>query len=95
MGNIHVEAPAAPSQGIEQHADPFYYGWRYVQRPAPEGGYFIERVPLTYDDVIHPQEGDQVTHAPLHQRICKYLVNVLEALLASQRTSSMRRISPS
>jgi len=67
--------------------DPYYYGWRYVQRSTPEGGLIVEQVPLTFDDVIHPQEGDQVPHTPLHQRICKYLVSVLEALLADNPTA--------
>lgn len=89
MTNTGVEAAGVSSgtREAEQHADPFYYGWRYVNRQTPEGGSITERVPLTYDDVLHPQEGDQVTHTPLHQRICKYLVSVFEALLASNPTA--------
>jgi Uma2 family endonuclease len=43
----------------------------------------MEQVPLTLEDVLHPQEGDQVTHSDAHQRRRRYLVNVLEAQLAS------------
>lgn len=60
----------------------FPYGWRYVRRTLPEGGVVSERVPLTRADLLHPQEGDQVTHNDLHQRICLYLYNVLCGLVA-------------
>ncbi len=63
-------------------ADRFPYGWRYIERVAPDGTVSFEQVPLTLEDVAHPQEGDQVTHSDLHQRICAYLYNVLRGLLA-------------
>jgi Uma2 family endonuclease len=62
--------------------DPFPYGWRYVQRTLSNGFVITEQVALTLADVLHPQEGDQVTHSDLHQRICTYLYNVFQALLA-------------
>ncbi|MCS6938071.1 MAG: Uma2 family endonuclease [Roseiflexus sp.] len=70
------EVTAAPP------GNPFPYGWRYVERTAPDGSVTVEQVPLTLEDVLHPQEGDQVTHSDLHQRICVYLYNVLRGLLA-------------
>lgn len=81
MSDITTMQP--PAQPAQPAIDPYYYGWRYVQHSTPEGGLIVEQVPLTFDDVIHPQEGDQVTHTPLHQRICTYLVSVLGALLAN------------
>ncbi len=63
--------------------DRFPYGWRYVERVAPDGTVTFDRIPLTLEDVAHPQEGDQVTHSDLHQRICAYLYNVLRSVLAS------------
>jgi colicin import membrane protein len=59
--------------------EPVHYGWRFVQRDLPEGGYVIDEVPLTLEDVLYPEEGDQVTHSSLHQRIVRYLVSALEA----------------
>ena len=62
--------------------DPFYYGWRYVSRMHRENGEEWEeivQVPLTFNDMLHPEEGDIVTHTPLHHRICAYLVAVIEA----------------
>ncbi len=63
--------------------DRFPYGWRYIERVAPDGTVTFDQIPLTLEDVAHPQEGDQVTHSDLHQRICAYLYNVLRGLLAS------------
>jgi Uma2 family endonuclease len=67
--------------------DPFYYGWRYVTRVRRENGEEWEevvQVPLTYNDMLHPEEGDIVTHTPLHHRICAYLVAVIEAWARNQ-----------
>jgi Uma2 family endonuclease len=73
---------AVPASEAEQTV-PFPYGWRYVERTRPNGSIVIEQVPLTLEDVLHPQEGDQVTHSDLHQRICVYLFNVFRGLLAA------------
>ena len=62
-------------------ADPFYYGYRLVDMddiPDPV------MVPLTEDDLLHPQEGDYVTHNTLHHRIITYLYEVFCALVAHQ-----------
>jgi Uma2 family endonuclease len=67
--------------------DPFYYGWRYVTRVHRENGEEWEetvQVPLSYNDMLHPEEGDIVTHTPLHHRIRAYLVAVIEAWARSQ-----------
>jgi Uma2 family endonuclease len=77
----------APSEtrpsAAEEFALRYRYGWRYVERELPTGGITWEQVPLTLEDVLHPQEGDQVTHAVLHQRICVYLYAVFQALVAA------------
>jgi Uma2 family endonuclease len=77
---------AKPSADAAQ-PDPYLYGWRYVRRELPDGGVAYDQVPLTLEDVLHPQEGDQVTHSKAHQRICKYLTNVFEARLSADPTA--------
>ena len=85
-----VEVLVRPTFGdtdTPEQSDPFRYGWRYVRRDNPDGTYVMEQVPLTLEDVLHPQEGDQVTHNDAHQRRRRYLCNVLEARLADDPTA--------
>ena len=65
------------------HTDGYPYGWRYVESVLPNGNVLFDQIPLTLEDVLHPQEGDQVTHSDVHQRMCIYLFNVFRGLLAS------------
>jgi colicin import membrane protein len=53
--------------------DPFRYGWRYVERPGPDGSVEVEEVPLTRDDVLHPQEGDVIPEGTLQEQDAEYL----------------------
>lgn len=73
-----LPAPVAPPT-----EEPFPYGWRYVQHDADDGSFSYVQVPLTLDDVLHPEEGDQVTQSTDHQRRCRYLCNVFTARLAT------------
>lgn len=70
-----VEAGASP--------DPYRYGWRYVRRELPGGDYTYDQIPLTLQDVLHPQEQDFIVHSDAHQRFCIYLHNVLTSHLAA------------
>jgi len=63
------------------HDDPEYrYGWRYVCRIS-NGEEEWERVPLTEDDVLHPQPEDYVIQSNSHYLICHYLYTVLRSRL--------------
>lgn len=63
-------------------SDPYRYGWRYVRQDLEDGNYVMDQIPLTLEDVLHPQEGDHVTHNDAHQGRRRYVCNVLEARLA-------------
>ncbi|HEY8602051.1 MAG TPA: Uma2 family endonuclease [Thermomicrobiales bacterium] len=67
--------------------DPFRYGWRYRQSFDAEGTLVIEQIPLTVEDLLHPQEGDQVTHRAEHQRRRRYLCDVFEGQLRHDPTA--------
>jgi colicin import membrane protein len=64
--------------------DPFPLGWRYVRRTLPDGGEELEQVPLTEEDVLHPQEGDFIVRSPIHNEDWDYLGSVLERALAGR-----------
>src|SRR5207302_5887503 len=49
-------------------------------RPTrPEGSTEPEQVPLSLEDVLHPQEGDVIPHRSLHEIECGYLAAVLRS----------------
>jgi colicin import membrane protein len=81
---ITTSPPAPPSQD----ADPFRYGWRDVQQTRPDGSVAWERVALTLEDVLHPQEGDVIPENNLHERERRYVTDVFERRLAG-RTDSL------
>lgn len=90
MTTTTVEVLTSPATGALRDtdpADPFRYGWRYVKVDRSDGTYEMRQEPLTLEDVLHPQEGDQVTHSDAHQRRRRYLCNVLEAQLAHNPTA--------
>jgi Uma2 family endonuclease len=83
---IETLAQAAPEAGAtaaKDQIDPFFYGYRYVKRTLPSGQVVLDQVPLTPEDVLHPQEEDHVTQNDVHYRIVTYLYNVLRGLLAA------------
>ncbi len=65
--------PAAPP------TDAFRHGWRFVKRARPDGTTDLEQVPLTLEDVLHPQEGDVIPETSLHEMECGYLADVFRS----------------
>jgi Uma2 family endonuclease len=65
--------------------DPFAYGWREVFKRQPDGEWKRERVPLTLEDILHPQIGDFQVHTDEHERFCIYLHMVLTAWLFNDK----------
>lgn len=70
----------APTPG----EDPFRYGWRYVRRTGPDGKEEWDQVPLTPEDVLHPQEEDFIVQTDAHDNDRIYLKNVLRARLENR-----------
>lgn len=77
-------APLAPE-------DPFRYGWRDVKVATPDEGEAWERVPLTLEDVLHPQEGDHVVENNQHELDCRYLADVFSTRPLSPAHASVTR----
>jgi hypothetical protein len=74
MTQIVSPAPPPPPD-----ADPYRYGWRYVRRTAADGTQTWEQVPLTLEDVLHPQEEDFIVNTSAHNRDRAYVRNVFSA----------------
>jgi colicin import membrane protein len=76
---------SSSKNGKSRHAeqpDPFRFGWRYVPQIAADGSKQWVRVPLTLDDVLHPQERDHIPDNSQQSRDCNYLYGVLTWRLA-------------
>ena len=80
-GAVVTQTTAKPSPPIAPADDPFRYGWRYVLRPTPDDPQHLEQVPLTLDDVLHPDVGDFIVHSDRHETDRMYLMAVLRARL--------------
>jgi Uma2 family endonuclease len=78
-----IPAPSAARHSTEP-VDPFPYGWRFQSRLGPDGQEICERVPLTPEDVLHPQENDQISQNTVQSRDVRYLGSVLECQLREQ-----------
>jgi colicin import membrane protein len=48
--------------------DEFPLGWRYVRRELPDGTETWDQVPLTLEDRLFPEEGDQALDTRFHRR---------------------------
>jgi hypothetical protein len=91
---VSLEGIAMTQATLEPTADivpeqpvPFYYGWRYVRRTRPDGSEGLEQIPLTPEDVLHPQEEDHVVQSDDHQLVCAYLGNVVRGRFAKDPTT--------
>jgi colicin import membrane protein len=72
-----------PGRSLEATRDPFFYGWRPVQRTMSDGSLVLENLPLTQEDVLHPREGDVIVQNTAHDRDTVYLREVLRNRLLS------------
>jgi len=79
MTRTTAHRPPAPDPPPD--ADPFRYGWRLVPRPTPDNPHNLEQVPLTLEDVLHPETGDFIVHSDRHETDRMYLTAVLRARL--------------
>jgi colicin import membrane protein len=73
-----------PSRFVPPRKDPFRYGWRYVRRVLPDGTKTLDQVPLTLEDVLHPQVGDFHVLTDEHNDDCAYLKYALRKQLAGK-----------
>lgn len=65
------------------------YGYRYAHEIGPDGKRRLIMVPLTRDDVIHPQLGDYQLHNDPHQVFCHYLYAVFKAQLHTDPSATV------
>jgi hypothetical protein len=81
-----VTQPGSPHgpKGPNGPEDPFRYGWRYVKTTGPDGAEEVKQIPLTLEDLYHPQEEDFIVQGECHIRNCFYLAAVLQTHLGDR-----------
>jgi Putative restriction endonuclease len=81
MSTITSARPIA-AEDLPPADDPFYYGWRDVRRTRPDGTEYLEQIPLSRWDTLHPEEGDHIVESNLNGLIRWYLAGVFRTRLA-------------
>jgi Uma2 family endonuclease len=61
----------------------FPYGWRYVTKQLPTGEESYDQIPLTANDLLNPQLGDQVPQNNVHFQVIVDLVATLKTYYAN------------
>jgi Uma2 family endonuclease len=61
----------------ETQADPFRYGWRWQRVRLPNGEVTEQQIPLTPEDLLNPQLGDEVPQSLPHFRLVTLLADLL------------------
>lgn len=79
--------PGSRPQPPPPEPDPFRLGWRYVRLTRPDGTEVIDQVPLTPEDVLHPEEGNFIVQNDPHDIDRVYLKEVFKAALAADLTT--------
>ena len=69
--------------------DPFRYGWRYVLKAKPVGKELFDQVPLTLEDVLHPEVGDFIVQTDGHDNDCMYLKMTAKRQLKDDPTAAV------
>src|SRR5438552_16124297 len=82
MGTPNVTTPGPPQPPEPPESDPFRYGWRYVKHARPDGTVTVDQVPLTLEDVLHPQEGDVIAENTVHEPERGHLTGACRTRLA-------------
>jgi hypothetical protein len=75
-----------PPPRPREENDPFRFGWRYVRRTLPNGSEVYDEVPLSWEDVLYPEEDDFVIKTQRHLRDAVYCYSLLEFLYRDDPT---------
>jgi Uma2 family endonuclease len=79
--------PGLTPPPIPPEPDPFRYGWRYVRNTQPDGTEVFDQIPLTLEDVLHPEEGDFIVQTDAHDSERAYLKAVFKTRLIADPTA--------
>ncbi len=73
-----LENPDVLNEPVDPN-DRFAYGWRYVEQHDADGSLRSVKIPLTLEDILHPQEEDFRLNNDPHIEDCTYLRGVFKS----------------
>ena len=82
-----VDPLPADATKTSKEKDLYRYGWREIPHTLPDGQKIYERIPLTLEDIIHPQVGDFRMQSAEHEEISTYLRALLRERFANDPTT--------
>src|SRR5262249_29871965 len=80
-------ASQAEDHATEAEEERFRYGWRHVRVQHRDGSVTFKQVPLTLEDVLHPEFGDFIVRGYAQNEDLEYLRNALKARLHDHPTA--------
>jgi colicin import membrane protein len=83
------KSPAPKARPASSEPDPFRFGWRYVRKAQPGGEEILDQVPLTLEDVLHPEVGDFIVQTDGHDSDCMYLKMTSKKRLKDDLTAAV------
>ncbi len=83
------KSPAPKPAPAPRQPDPYRYGWREVLITRPDGTEALDHIPLTLEDVLHPEEGDHIVQTEAHDWDRVYLKEVFRARLDDNPTAAV------
>ena len=69
------QPPSGPPSGPARVED-YPHGYRLIERTLPDGRVEWDYVALTVEDVLHPQENDEIPVRGIHELDCRHMTNV-------------------
>lgn len=79
---LHAKTSPEPRPAEEEE----FYGWRYKPVVGPDGTTTYQEVPLTKEDLLFPEEGDQIVYPHIHTRDFKYCLGTIEMIYRHEPT---------
>src|SRR5947209_3057969 len=79
-----LEPGVSAKRPLLDESDPWCYGWRYINEAQADGTVVSRQVPLTAEDVLHPQEDDFIVTHSLHVLYIMLLLQAIRQQLANR-----------
>lgn len=78
-----------PPGDIPPPGDRYHYGWRQISRQRQDGSWYLESIPLTLDDMLHPARSGEIG-APVTIRFASEGERPASFAVSTERSRDLR-----